>query len=134
MWVFSSLLLLISGTGSVVDIATGYGLDGPGFESRWGEILRNRPDRPWDPPSLLTLTAHTLLVPWSRKGRATWYNSTTPMFPTAYTEPQSLYKGAPYLPYYLLNNTKEHHQDNTFTSNASFPRKLCEVVKVTKIT
>ena len=25
----------ISGPGSVVDIATGYGLDGPGIESRW---------------------------------------------------------------------------------------------------
>jgi hypothetical protein len=26
--------------------ATGYGLDGPGIESRWGEIFRTRPDRP----------------------------------------------------------------------------------------
>ena len=26
----------ISGPGSVVRIATGYGLDGPGIESRWG--------------------------------------------------------------------------------------------------
>jgi len=25
----------ISGPGSVVDIATGYGLDGPGIETRW---------------------------------------------------------------------------------------------------
>jgi hypothetical protein len=31
----------------------GYGLDGPGIESRWGEIFRPRPDRPWGPPSLL---------------------------------------------------------------------------------
>jgi hypothetical protein len=30
-----------------------YGLDGPGIESRWGEIFRTRPDRPWGPPSLL---------------------------------------------------------------------------------
>ena len=34
-------------------IATRYGLDGPGIESQWGEIFRTRPDRPWDPPSLL---------------------------------------------------------------------------------
>jgi hypothetical protein len=27
---------LRGGPGSVVDIATGYGLDGPGIESRWG--------------------------------------------------------------------------------------------------
>jgi hypothetical protein len=34
----------ICGPGSVVGIATGYELDGPGIESRWG---------PWGPPSLL---------------------------------------------------------------------------------
>jgi len=34
------------GPGSVVDIATAYGLDGPGIESRWGEIFRTCPDRP----------------------------------------------------------------------------------------
>ena len=40
------------GPGSSVGTATDYGLDGPGIESRWGEILRC-PDRPWVPPSLL---------------------------------------------------------------------------------
>jgi hypothetical protein len=39
--------------GCVVGIATAYGLDGPGIESRWGEIFHTCPDRPWDPPSLL---------------------------------------------------------------------------------
>ena len=40
--------------GSSVGIATGYGLDGPGIESRWGgEIFRTCPERPWGPPSLL---------------------------------------------------------------------------------
>ena len=40
---------------SSVGIATRYGLDGPGIESRWGggEIFRTRPDRPWGAPSLL---------------------------------------------------------------------------------
>ena len=28
-------------------------LDGPEIESRWDEIFRTCPDRPWDPPSLL---------------------------------------------------------------------------------
>ena len=28
-------------------------LDGPGIDSRWGEIFRTRPDRPRDPPRLL---------------------------------------------------------------------------------
>ena len=32
------------GPGSSVGIATGYGLDDPGIESRWGEIFR--PSRP----------------------------------------------------------------------------------------
>jgi hypothetical protein len=69
------------GQGSSVGIATGYGLDGLGIESRWGETFRNCPDQPWRPPSLLyngyrvflgvksgravTLTPHHLLVPWS---------------------------------------------------------------------
>ena len=43
-----------SGSGSSVGTATGYGLDGPGIESRCGrEIFRTCPDRPWLPPSLL---------------------------------------------------------------------------------
>jgi hypothetical protein len=74
------------GPGSSVGVATGYGLDGLGIESRWGEIFRTCPHRPWGPPSLLyngyrvfpgvksgrslTLTPHPFLVPWSRKSRA----------------------------------------------------------------
>jgi len=42
-----------SGPGSSVCIATTYGLDGAGIESRWGEIFRTFPDQPWGPPSLL---------------------------------------------------------------------------------
>jgi hypothetical protein len=45
--------ITISGSGSVVGIATGYGLDGPGIESGGDDIFRTRPDRPWGPPSLL---------------------------------------------------------------------------------
>ena len=44
----------MSGTGSCVGIANGYGLEGAGIESRWGgEIFRTCPDRPWGPHSLL---------------------------------------------------------------------------------
>ena len=43
----------MSGPGSVDGIATGYELDGPGIESRWGEIFYTCPDRPWGPSSLL---------------------------------------------------------------------------------
>ena len=42
------------GPGSVVGIATAYGLDGPGIESPvGGEIFRIRLDQTWGPPSLL---------------------------------------------------------------------------------
>jgi len=44
---------ICSGPGSSVSIVKGYGLDGPGIESRWGEIFHTCPDRPWDPPTLL---------------------------------------------------------------------------------
>jgi hypothetical protein len=50
------MLRFNSGPGSVVGIATGYGLDGPGIESLLeggGEIFRICPDRPWGPPNLL---------------------------------------------------------------------------------
>jgi hypothetical protein len=39
--------------GSSVGIVSGYGMDGPGIESRWGAFFRSCPDRPWGPPSLL---------------------------------------------------------------------------------
>jgi len=46
---------LCSGPGSAIGIATGYGLGGPGIESRSGgyEIFHTCPDRPWGPPSLM---------------------------------------------------------------------------------
>jgi hypothetical protein len=37
---------------SVYCLSNDYGLDGPGFESRWGEVFRC-PDWPWGPRSLL---------------------------------------------------------------------------------
>jgi len=80
-------LYRISGPGSVVGTATGYGLDGPGIESRWGARFSapvqtcpgahpascTRGTRSF--PGVksgqdVTLTPHPLLVPWSRKGRA----------------------------------------------------------------
>jgi hypothetical protein len=81
-----------------------YGLDGPGNESRWVEIFRTCPDRPWGPPSLLyngyrvfpgvkcgrgvLLTTHPLLVPRSWKGTAiplpTLWATTGPVTGTLY--------------------------------------------------
>ena len=42
------------GRDNSVGIATRYGLNGPGIQSRWwGEIFRTRPDLPWGPLRLL---------------------------------------------------------------------------------
>jgi len=43
----------LSGPGSSVGIATDYGLDGPGIESRRARDFSAHLDRPWGPPSLL---------------------------------------------------------------------------------
>ena len=51
--VFLQNIAIICGPGSSVGIATAYGLDGPGIESRWGEIFRTSPGQPWGQPSLL---------------------------------------------------------------------------------
>ena len=73
--------------GSVVGIATGYGLDGPGIESRWRrDFSASVQTGPGAHPAScttgtgsspgvksgqgVTLTPHPLLVSWSWKGRA----------------------------------------------------------------
>ena len=104
------------GRDSSVGIATGYGLDGPGIESRWGrEIFRNCTGRPWGPPSLLYNGYRAFPGGKERPGRdadpsppssavvmkAQSYTSTPPMGCTACTEPQCLYKGDLYLYLYL---------------------------------
>jgi hypothetical protein len=90
---------------------TGYGLDGPGIESRWGEIFRICPDRPWGPLSLLYNGYRVFPGGKERPGRDAdpsppstavvtkeqSYTSTPPVGRTACTEPQCLYKGALYL-------------------------------------
>ena len=97
-------LLLHCGPGSVVGIATGYGLDGPGIESRWGWDFphlsrptlgptqppvngyrvfpggKERPGRDADPSPR---SSAVVMKGWS-------YNSTPPMGHTACTEPQCL--------------------------------------------
>ena len=54
LWMLKLVVLTVGrGPSSVVGTATAYWLDGPGIESRWGEIFRTSPDLPWGPPSLL---------------------------------------------------------------------------------
>jgi len=72
--------------GSVVGVETRYRPEGPGIESRWGEIFRTYPDRLRGPPSLryngywvfpggkgdrgVMLTTQPLLVPRLRNSWA----------------------------------------------------------------
>ena len=100
------------GPGSVVGIATGYGLDGPGIEYRWGARLSAPVQTgPGAHPASctmgtgsfpgvnsgrgVTLTPHPLLVPLVMKEYS--YTSTPPVGHTACTEPECLYIGALYL-------------------------------------
>ena len=95
------LFSLSHGPGSVVGVATGYGLDGPGIESRWGRDFPHLSKPALGPPSLLysgcrvfsggkeqpgrDAVPSPLLVPWSRKSRA------IPLFPLLAVQPvQSL--------------------------------------------
>jgi len=57
------------GADSSVGIATVYGLGDPGIESRWVEIFRTSPDRPWGPPSLLYNGYRVSLPGVKRPGR-----------------------------------------------------------------
>jgi hypothetical protein len=74
--------MFVGGPGSVVDIATGYGLDGPGIESQWearfSTPVQTGPEAiPASSPMGsgffkgvksgrgVTLTPHPFLVPWS---------------------------------------------------------------------
>jgi len=82
-----NIILLSCGPGSVVGMATGYELDGPGIESRWGARFSApvQTDPGAHPASCtigtgsfpgvksgrcVTLTPHPLLVPWLWKSRA----------------------------------------------------------------
>ena len=68
--------LYVCGPGSSVGIATDYGLDGRGIESRWGEISA-RPDRLWGPPSLLYNAYRVFPGGKVRPGRAADHSPTS---------------------------------------------------------
>jgi len=111
-----------SGPDSLVSVATGYGLDGPGIESRWGRdfpqlsrsalgahpascTMSTRSFRGVKSSRGVTLTPHPLLVQWS------WKSTAIPLLPfwacTACTEPQCLYKGALYLYFTVFQDVRD---------------------------
>ena len=57
-----------SGSGSVLGIATGYGLDNPGIESRWRRDFPHL-SRPALGPTLASCTMGTVSFPWVKSGR-----------------------------------------------------------------
>ena len=122
------------GPGSVVSIATDYGLDGPGIESRWGARFSAPVQTgPGAHPAFctmgtgsflgvksgrgVTLTPHPLLVPWSRKGRA--IPLPLPMGRMACTEPQCCTRVTFTFTFLYLHFCTIH----TFISNAI---KMCD--------
>ena len=92
--------MISRGPGSSVGIATGYGLDGPETESRWGggEIFRTCPDRPWGPPSLLYNGYWVFPGGKERPGRDA---DPSPPSSTVGHERVELYLYSPYEPYGL---------------------------------
>jgi len=132
------------GCDSSVGIATGYGLDVPGIESRLGERfsapVQTGPGA--HPASCtmctgsfpavksgrgMTLTPHPLLVPLVMKEYS--YTSTPPMGRTACTGPQCLYKGALYL-YLTRCRTGDvvRKDKSTLNKSCSRPKKLVQFV------
>jgi hypothetical protein len=94
-----------------VGIETGYGLDGPGIESRWGARFSAPVQTgPGAHPTSCTMDTRSSLVGKERPGhyadpsppssavvkKGESYTSTRPMECMACTEPQCLYKGALY--------------------------------------
>jgi hypothetical protein len=105
---YNYIFVVFCGPGSIVGIATGYGLDGTGIESQWGRDFPHlsRPAPGAHPASCtmgtgsfpavksgwgVTLTPHPLLVPWLWKGRAI---PLLPLWAIWPVQSQFLYKAA----------------------------------------
>jgi len=96
---FYLFLCHTSGPGSSVGIATGYGLDGPGIEFRWGRDFQHlSPDRPWGLPSLLYNGQRVFLGGKKLPGRDA---DPSPSSSVVGHERVELYLYSPYRPYGL---------------------------------
>ena len=130
-----------TGPDSVVGIATGYGLDGQGIESRWGRDFPSVQTGPGAHPAScimgpgsfpgvnsgrgVTLTPHTLLVPQSRKSRAItllrlWAVRTVQSLSACTVE---LYLYSPYGPYSLYRASVPVQQ--SYNSTPPMGRTAC---------
>ena len=94
-----SLYISTSGPGSSVGIATGYGLNSPLIESRWGgEIFRTCPDHSWGLPSLLYNGYR--VFPWGKEWPVRDADPSPPSSAVSH-ERVELYLYSPYGPYGL---------------------------------
>jgi hypothetical protein len=82
------------GRESSVGIATRYGLDVPGIESRWGEIFRTRPEWRWGVSSLL-YNGYRVFQGVKRPGRGVDH---PPLYSAEVKERVELYFYSPYGP------------------------------------
>jgi hypothetical protein len=98
------------GPGNIVSMASGYGLNDPGIESRWRQDFPHLSRLALEPPSHLNNEYRVFPGVKERPGHADpsppsnvlvekeqSYNSTPPMGCTTRTKPQCLYKSGLYL-------------------------------------
>jgi len=117
---FRLVLILSVGRGSVFGIATGYWLDGPRIESRWGEIFCICPDRPWDPPSLLYNGYR--VFPGGKERPVRDVDPSPPSSPVGHERVQ-LYLYSPYGPYGLYRASVRPVQRCTFNIILLYPHR-----------
>jgi hypothetical protein len=137
--------MMDSGPGSIVGIATGYGLDGPGIESWWGHDFLHlsrlalgptQPPVQWVPGLSrgvkgsrgMTLTPHPPLVLWSWMGRAIPLLSLWAIWPVQSLSPCRRVRFT--LTLWQINVTKtnqlRHIQQNSFNP----PSTNLEILKI----
>jgi hypothetical protein len=115
--IINNMLHINRGRDSSVGIATRYGLDGPGIESRWA---RDFPDRPWGPPSVLYSGYRVSLPGVKRPGRGV---DQPPPSSAEVKERVQLYLYSPCGPSWPVLGWTSHLRTNTLRFTVLFTSK-----------